>query len=173
MVPSQNGITPLTGARMLQIQRADHEGKTHPEGSRVGSIWHPVDIRPFRGQSAAESLEHRASFCVNSIPASTLETHSACVSIRAVSAAFVSAGKLQNAVALTNQNLAATSRRNSRIDADPQTWERLSTELRVPTDADFALVSFRIAAPEPPDPSVLIHLESRHIDDLQISLRRR
>ncbi len=173
MVPAQNGITPLTGTRMLQIQRADHEGKPHPEGSRVGSVWYLVDIRPFRGQSTSESLELRASFCVNSIPASTLETHSACVSIHAVSAAFVSVGKLQNAVALANQNLAATSRGNSRIDGDPKTWERLSTELRVPPDADFALVSFNIAAPEPRDPSAVIHFEGKYIDDLQISLLRR
>lgn len=173
LVPAQNGITPLNGSRMLQIRRADHEGKPHPEGSRVGSIWYLVDLRPFRGTSPSDSLQLRASFCINSTPASHAETHSACVSIHAVSSAFVSTGKLHDAVALANQNLAATSRGNSRIDADPQSWEKLSTELRTPQDAEFALVSFNVIAPEPRDSGHVIQFEGKYMDDLQISLVRR
>jgi hypothetical protein len=173
VVSAENGVTPHSGARMLRLHRADHEGKLHPEGSRVGNVWYLVDLRPFRSQSALGALELRASFCFNSSGTTAPETHSCALNIHAVTAEFVSSGLLSNGQALINQNLAASSRRSPKIDSDPQTWEKLSAELRLPPKADFALVSFNLAAPEPKDRKEIVRFEGKYMDDLQISLVRR
>ncbi|MEY5025431.1 MAG: hypothetical protein RLZZ244_959 [Verrucomicrobiota bacterium] len=173
VVPAQDGITPHSGGRMLQIQRADHEGKIHPEGSRVGNVWYLVDLRPFRNQAASESLELRASFRFNSTADSAPEIHDCAVGIHAVTAEFVSSGGLQHATAHIRRSLAAASSRSPKIDADPRTWQKVATELRLPPEADFALVSFNLTAPEPKDPKEIVHFQGKYMDDLQISLSRR
>jgi hypothetical protein len=173
VVPAQDGITPFSGSRMLQIQRADHQGKIHPEGSRVGTVCYLVDLRPFRNPSASESLELRASVRFNSTADSAPETHDCSVSIHAVTAEFVSSGSLQNAVALIRRSLATASSRSPKIDVDPRTWQKVATELRIPPEADFALVSFNLAAPEPKDRKEIVHFQGKYMDDLQISLGRR
>lgn len=158
---------------MLRVQRADYAGKAHPEGSRIANIWYLVDLRPYRGKFPSESLEVRASFCFNSSRATSPETHDCSITIHAVTSEFVFSGLLQNGAALLNQNLATSSRRSLKIDSDPLTWEKLSTDLRLPPNAEFALVSFNLAAPEPKDPRAIIHFEGKYMDDLQISLVRR
>ena len=173
VVSARDGITPLSGSRMLQIQRGDYEGKIHPEGSRVGNVWYLVDLRPYRSQAGAESLQLRASFRFNSTADSSPETHDCSIMIHAVTAEFVSGGSLQNAAALVQRSLAAASNRSPKIDADPRTWEKVSTELSLPPEADFALVSFNLAAPEAKDPKAIVHFCGKYLDDLQISLVRR
>ncbi|RFC46275.1 MAG: hypothetical protein DVB28_000111 [Verrucomicrobia bacterium] len=173
VVSARDGITPYSGSRMLQIQRADHEGKIHPEGSRIGNVWYLVDLRSFRSQSATQSLELHASFRFNSTANSAPETHDCSITIQAVTSDFVLSGLLQNGAALLNQNLAASSRRSLKIDSDPLTWEKLSTELRLPPNAEFALVSFNLAASKPTDPKEIIHFEGKYMDELQITLVRR
>jgi hypothetical protein len=158
---------------MLQIQRADHEGKIHPEGSRVGNVWYLVDLRPYRSQSASEALELRALFRFNSTADSAPETHDCSIAIQAVTAEFVSSGSLQNTNALIRHCLATAINRSPKIDADPLTWQKVSTELRLPPEADFALVSFNLAAREPKDPKEIVHFRGKYLDDLQISLVRR
>lgn len=173
VVPAQDGITPTSGSRMLQIQRADHEGKIDSEHSRVGNVWHLVDLRPYRNQSASGSLEIRASFSFNSTAHSAPEAHDCSVCINAVTAEFVSNGSLQDASKLYHRSLAAAIGRSPKIDANPRTWQKVSTELRLPPDADFALVSFNLAAPEPKDRKEIVQFQGKYMDDLQISLGRR
>jgi hypothetical protein len=57
------------------------------------------------------------------------------------------------------------------MDRDPSTWQRLTTELRLPANAEFLVVRLHINQAFESDPDFIF--TGSYVDDVRISLTRR
>jgi hypothetical protein len=140
IVGAENGITPKHGLRMLQILRSDNEQSPKHEHSYVGEVAQVIDLRPLR--AALSGTEHwvDVSAHFNSIG---MGRDGKC-EFAVKAAAFQ--GDIADAPRLWDDHEASGSRSNRAVEADidPRTWQRVSTALVLPANADFLLVEYAV-----------------------------
>jgi hypothetical protein len=170
IVGETQGVTPASGGRMLQMLRADHQGKPKSAGSYVGERFRLVDLRPLRGEIADGDAVLELSAMFNAvIPAG--ERYRCTVGVYALSGEVPGSPALLSISALHLNALAMARKSRQQIDSDPRSWQRCDTELRLPGETDFVLIHVGLA-----------HVGRRQaresfgghfIDDVRLTLTRR
>ena len=114
-------------------------------------------------------MEVSASF--NAIPFPEDEKYGCAVSIFALDTEMATNGSMQIGSALMTDSLAMTrSDRGRLIDRDPATWQRVTSELRLPPGTDFAMVRLHIHRGLH---SPGVTFAGHYADDVHVSLIRR
>ncbi len=171
IVGAQRGVKPAHGARMMRFLRDDFETRPKPAGGHIAVAYRLIDLRPFRGEFSDGDgvVEVSASFNATEFPET--EKYGCAISLFALDADSVPdrAGRLGST--LTNDALAMSRSSRTLLDRDPATWQRLTTELRLPPNAEFLAVRLHInQAFESGENSVFT---GSYADDVRISLTRR
>jgi hypothetical protein len=171
IVGAQEGIRPERGQHMMRFLRADFDGRPKPSGGHIAVAYRLIDLRPFRAQLADEGavVEVSANFNARAFPES--EKYGCAISLYALDADSVPdrAGRLGST--LTNEALAMARSNRTTLDRDPSTWQRLTSELRVPSSAEFLVVRLHINQLfESTSDTVFT---GSYVDDVRVTLVRR
>lgn len=171
LVGPQSGITPSSGTRMLRFRREDFDGPAKPAGGHIAVVYRLIDLRPHRHEIARGSgvVEVSASFNAANFPAD--ERYGCAISLYALDAGSLPerAGRLGSA--LSNEALAMARSSRTMLDRSPAEWQRVTTELRLPPQAEFLAVRLHISqAFESATDSIF---SGSYVDDVLVSLTRR
>ena len=171
IVGAQKDVRPARGAKMMRFRRDDFEGRAKPVGGHIAVVYHLIDLRPWRGEFSDGSgvVEVSASFNAAEFPAD--ERYGCAISLYALNADSVPdrVGRLGST--LTNDALAMARSYNTKLDHDPASWQRLTSELRLPPDAEFLVVRLHInQAFESRESAVFT---GSYADDIRVTLTRR
>lgn len=143
IIAAQADVQP-SGKKMLRFLSADYEGKPNP-GGYIGEIYRLIDVRNLRDTllDGSAIVQVSAHFNAGATPES--EAYQTSVSLYALDAAAVHDGALKNGMTLLDRALAVTRRSRQDLDRDRATWQRLSTELRLPPNTDYLLLRIAVA----------------------------
>jgi len=164
----RQGVTPASGASMLQVLRADYEGKPSPVGSYCGDLHRLIDLRPYLRNLADGSAVATVSAVFNAAAFPMNEQYGCAVSLHALTAEMAK----NPAAALTRDGALAMARNGRQhLDRDPLTWQRVETDLRLPADADFLLIHLAIS--HTPRFQKQPTFDGHFLDDVRITLAHR
>ncbi len=171
IVGEQQGVRPASGGQMLRFLRADFEGKQSPDSSHLADMHQLIDLRPYRQEIANGSAVVEVSASFNAIPFSVDEKYGCAVSIFALDEEMATNGSTRIGSTLMTDALAMTrSDRGRVIDRDPTTWQRVTSDLRLPPDTDFVMIRLHINCGRR---SPGVTFAGHYADDVQVSLIRR
>lgn len=171
VVTAQQTVAPHAGQKMLQILRADFDGKPQPDGSYCGDLYRLIDVRSLRKQLTNESSVIQASARFNMSVQPEAEEFRYSIRILALTADVV-ANLQQFDAPLLDDFALATGRQNLPLDNDPHTWELAQSELRLPAQTDFVLIHLNMTYGYSEDAIKRITFPGQFVDDIQISLSR-
>ncbi|EAQ81710.1 hypothetical protein [Blastopirellula marina] len=169
VVGTQQGVVPADGEKMLQILRADYDGKPTPEGSYCGDLYRLIDVRSLREQLAKQGTIAHASALFDMSTQPAAEEYRYSVRILALTTDLI-ANPQQFDPLMIDEYALATARQNVRLDNNPQTWELAQCELRLPAQTDFILIHLGVSYGYAEDDIRRITFPSHYVDDIQISL---
>jgi hypothetical protein len=164
-------VRPAGGQQMFRFLRADYENKPQPAGSYVSDIYRLVDVRAYRQalEDGSAVLQVSASFNAELFP--DQEKYFGSMSLYALDAETATNGSTRQANTLQVDSLAFTRGARLLLDRQPQTWQPLATELRLPPDTDYALIRIGLihgsAAQRRPE------FPGHYLDNVRLSLVRR
>lgn len=169
IVDAEQHVAPAAGRRMLRLLRADTEGKPNPAGY-VGDLYRLVDVRPQRSQIDEGSAVARLSVNFNAAAFPEHEKYQCSIFLYALDAQTATDGTTRAGGGLANDALAFSRSRRLTLDRDPQTWQPLAGELRLPPGTDFVLVRIGVGHANPgqrrPD------FPGQYLDDIRLVLVR-
>ena len=170
IVGEQQGVKPESGKKMLRFLRADFEGKAKPEGSYISEVHQLIDLRPYRREFADGGAVVQLSAAFNAFSFPAEEAFVCSVSLQALDAETAINGSTRIGETLLIDCLAMA--RNSRqLDRDPESWQRLNAELRLPPNADFILI--RIALAHSNKAQRRETFDGHYLDGVRLTLARR
>ena len=170
IVGEQEGVKPESGKKMLRFLRADFEGKAKPEGSYISEVHQLIDLRPYRREFADGGAVVQLSAAFNAFSFPAEEAFVCSVSLQALDAETAINGSTRIGETLLIDCLAMA--RNSRqLDRDPESWQRLNAELRLPPNADFILI--RIALAHSNKAQRRETFDGHYLDGVRLTLARR
>lgn len=171
IVGAQAGVKPARGSHMMRLLRADYDGRPKPAGGHIAVAYRLIDLRPFRSELAdgGAVVEVSASFNARVFPAA--ERYGCAISLFALDAESVPdrAGRLGST--LSNDALAMARSSSTQLDRDPATWQRLTTELRLPGNAEFLVVRLHINQMFESAPDFVF--TGSYVDEVRVALTRR
>jgi hypothetical protein len=171
IVGAEDGVQPAEGQRMLRLLRADHDGRAKPTGGHIAAAYRLIDLRPYRQEIAAGAgvVEISASFNAAVFPEG--ERYGCAISVYALDEDALPDRPGRLGSTLTNEALAMARSSRTPLDRDPATWQRVTTELRLPADAEYLAVRLHISqAFEAEDRPVFT---GSFVDNVRVSLTRR
>jgi len=171
IVGAQQGVQPMSGAKMLRFLRADFEGKAEAEGSYFSDVYQLLDLRPHRGEFADGGAVVQLSAGFNAFAFPEQERFVGSMSLTALDAETALHGSLRNGQSLNADSLAMTSKGRLALDRDPATWQPMKCELRLPPGADFILI--RISVAHGSRPQQRNSFAGHYLDDVCIAVARR
>jgi hypothetical protein len=144
IVGAEQGVRPELGRHMLRFLRADFDGKPKPGGGHIATAFRLIDLRPLRGEIADGTAVVEATAAFNAAEFPESESYGFAISLFALDADSVPehAGRLGST--LTNEALAMSRSGRTQLDRDPATWQRVTSELRLPPNAEFLVVRLHI-----------------------------
>lgn len=171
IVGGQDGVNPESGRHMMRFLRADFDGRSKPAGGHIAAAYRLIDLRPLRGEYAdgAGVVEVSASFNASAFP--DTQKYGCAISLYALDEESVPdrAGRLGSN--LTNEALAMARSSRTQLDHAAATWQRVTTEMRLPANAEFLVVRLHISqAFESADTPVFT---GSYVDEVRVSLTRR
>ena len=171
VVSGEQSVVPAEGQHMLQMLRADYQGKPAPAGSYCADLFQLVDLRPYRSQvsSGAAILQFSAQFNSHSFP--DHEAYAGSIAIHALTQDMVQQSGENRRAVLTQEALAMVRHSLKRLDRDPQTWQQARCELRLPVDTDFLLL--HLGVQHIPRYQQAITFSGHYLDDVQLTLTLR
>jgi hypothetical protein len=170
VVGEQQGVKPESGKKMLRFLRGDYEGKPNPEGSKIGDLYRLIDMRPYRQEFADGGAVVQLSAGFNTFEFPADERYECSLTLYALDAESVKNGSVHSGFMLNEAPLGSQKRR-MRLDRSPATWQRLTSELRLPPDTDFLMVRICIqyAVKSAPRQTFAGH----YVDDVRLTMARR
>ena len=144
IVSEEQGVKPAGGGKMLRFLHADHEGKPRSAGSHLADVYRLIDVRSYRQEFADDGdvVQVSASFNATSFPAD--EKFGCAVSIFALDAESVPESASYIGTALESDANAMARSSRTKLDRDPSSWQRLTTEMRLPANSEFLVVRLHI-----------------------------
>ncbi|UUO04676.1 hypothetical protein M4951_14900 [Blastopirellula sp. J2-11] len=169
VVGAQQGVVPADGEKMLQILRADYDGKPTPEGSYCGDLYRLIDVRSLREQLEKQGTIAHTSALFDMSTQPEGEKYRYSVRILALTTELISNPQQFDPLMIDEYAL-ATARQNVRLDNDPQTWELAQCELRLPAKTDFVLIHIGITYGHNDEDIRRNTFPGHFVDDIQVSL---
>lgn len=166
VVPAEQGVRPVHGARMLRMRRADYEGKTTEPGSSA-DLQRIIDVRGQAAAIATGRAKARVAVPFNAaFPAD--ESYACRVTIYALDSDAAATADLADIAAVTKAALALAGKGNAVVDRDARSWQTVETELRLPPETSFLLVITSILHQKPgPRPATF---DGHFLDSIRIEL---
>ncbi len=170
VVGEQQGVNPENGKKMLRFLRADYKGKPSPEGGMIGDLFRLIDMRPYRREFADGGAVVQLSAEFNAFEFPAGERYFCSLVIYALDAETATNGSMRGNIA-SNEALLGVQQRSIILDRSPATWQRFTSELRLPPDTDFLLVRiFNLdAGKSVPRQTFAGH----YLDDVRLTMARR
>lgn len=170
VVGEQQGVKPEHGQRMLRFLRADYEGKANA-GGYVADVQQLIDLRPYQREFAdgGAVLQLSAGFNAFEFPAS--ESYGGLMSLHALDAEMVTSGFMDDRQMLNAESLAMASSSRLLLDRSPATWQRLTTELRLPPNTEFLLI--RVGVTHVTKAQRRSEFDGHYLDDVRVVVTRR
>ncbi len=170
VVGEQQGVKPESGRKTLRFMRTDYEGKPNTEGSHVGDIYRLIDMRPYRGEFADGGAVVQLSAGFNTFEFPANERYESSLTLYALDAESVKNGSTRSGIRLDEAPLGSQKTRMI-LDRNPATWQRLTSELRLPPDTDFLMIRLCV---QYASKSVSRQTFAGHyVDDVRLTMARR
>ncbi|HWL08604.1 MAG TPA: hypothetical protein VNQ76_09375 [Planctomicrobium sp.] len=171
----EQGIHPFNGARMLRFLRADYPGKPDADDSYFSDVYRLIDLQLIRDEIHGGLAVIQASAMYNTIPPAPGERYGASIGMYAISREMASKTRgilgPDFGLTLSNESLAMARKHNPGLDHDPQTWEQVQCELRIPEQADYVLLHFSVCYSALHGRRVIF--DGHYMDDVQVKLVHR
>jgi hypothetical protein len=171
IVGGELGVQPANGVKMLRFLHAGFDGHAKSQGDHLADAYHLLDLRPFRQEFVGEGcvVQVAASFNASLFPAD--EKYGCAVSVYALDAENAPDGPKRIGTALSEDSLAMARSRSTKLDREPDSWQRLTTELRLPANTDYIVVRLHIS--QSFDARGKPTFTGSYADDVRVSLTRR
>jgi len=170
VVGEQQGVKPAGEKKMLRILRADYAGKANADGY-VADLFQLIDLRPYRSEFAdgGAVVQFSAGFNAFEFPAS--EAYGCLMSMHALDAEMVRNGEISDRQVLNADALAMASSNRLMLDRDPATWQRQTTELRLPPNTEYLLIHVGVTHATKAQRRPVF--DGHYLDDVRLILTRR
>ena len=132
VVGEQQGVRPGAGVKMLRFARGDFEGMSIPS-SHSSDVFRLVDVRPFRSEFSDGGAVVQLTAMFNAVWFPEDENF-------ALDASLVGNEKVRGENVLSTESLAYSRSSKVAMDRDPATWQKVSNELRLPSDTDYLMI---------------------------------
>lgn len=167
---AKQGVKPASGDRMLQFLRADFAGKTTPD-SYISDLYHLIDVRDYQAQLAdgGAVVQLSAEFNATTFPAS--EAYDCSATLYALDAETALNPAMNVGNTPNEASLAMANNSHVKLDRLPETWQRLSAELRLPPNTEFILIRLGMAHAKIAQRRVTF--DGHFVDDIRVTLARR
>lgn len=167
---AQHGVTPASGNKMLQFLRADFAGKTTPD-SYISDLYHLIDVRAYQPQFAdgGAVVQLSADFNAATFPAN--EAYDCSATLYALDAETALSPAMNVGNTPNEASLAMANNSHLKLDRLPETWQRLSAELRLPPNTEFILIRLGMAHSRIAQRRVTF--DGHFVDDIRVTLARR
>jgi hypothetical protein len=140
VVGAQGQVKPAEGQRMLRFVRADYEGHHLPDSFSSDSF-QLLDLRPYKKEFANGTAVVRLSALFNGELYNAKGPFACVLKLYALDAELVEERKAGTFTgSIRERMLANSSSTRVRLDADPQTWQKASNELRLPPGTDYLMI---------------------------------
>jgi hypothetical protein len=144
IVGAEQEIKPVSGQRMLRFLRAEFKGKPRAAGAHIADVYRLIDLR----QQSRELLDGgavvQASASVNAVPFAENEKFGCAISLFALDAESLPESASYIGTALENDANAMSRSSRTKLDRDPSSWQRLTTEMRLPANTEFLVLRLHI-----------------------------
>ncbi len=171
-ITSDSEVKPASGHQMLRLLKpgyeAEYRGKPKTAGSHLGDVYRMIDVRPYRRLSAEGNATVQVAASFNAVPFPEDEGYRCAVSVYALDAETAPSGAANLGTTLTSDALAMARSRSTRLDRDPVTWQRLTTDLRLPANAEFIVIRLHVAQVH--DSPGKYTFTGTYVDDVRVSL---
>lgn len=171
VVGAEQNVKPRIGGKMLRFLRPDFQGKTRPAGGHIADVYRLIDLREFRQDLDNGEVVVQASASVNAIPFSEQEKFGCAISLFALDAESLPESASYLGTALESEANAMARSNRTKLDRDPATWQRLTTEMRLPANAEFLVVRLHINQNFESDGSSIF--TGSYADDVRVTLTHR
>jgi len=170
LVGEQQGVKPASGKGMLRFLRADYGGKTNADGY-VADLYQLIDLRPYRSEFAdgGAVLQFSAGFNAFAFPAD--ESFAGLMSMHVLDAETVRSGALSDRQMLNAEALAMAGSSRLMLDRNLATWQRQTTELRLPPNTEFLLIHVGVTHATKAQRRPVF--DGHFLDDVRLVLTRR
>ncbi len=145
IVGAVHGVNPAHGLQMMRLLRPDAEVTPKPAKGHIAAVYRLIDLRPLRGEFAdgAGVVEASVSFNAREFPAD--ERYGCAITLYALDAETMPDRAERVGTALTTDALAMARSGRTMLDRDPASWQRVTTEIRLPTNAEFLVVRLHVS----------------------------
>lgn len=171
VVGAEQNVKPRIGGKMLRFLRPDFQGKTRPAGGHIADVYRLIDLREFRQDLDNGEVVVQASASVNAIPFSEQEKFGCAISLFALDAESLPESASYLGTALESEANAMARSNRTKLDRDPATWQRLTTEMRLPANTEFLVVRLHINQNFESDGSSIF--TGSYADDVRVTLTHR
>jgi hypothetical protein len=144
VVGAEHDVKPESGQRMLRFLREHFQGKPRPMGGHIADVYRLIDLREHRQEFINGGAVVQASASVNAMPFPESEKFGCAISIFALDAESLPESASYIGTALENEANAMARSSRTKLDRDPSSWQRLTTEMRLPANTEFLVVRLHI-----------------------------
>ena len=171
VVGEQQGVKPSKGKKMLRFLRADYEGKGRFEGNYFADVFRLIDVRPYQREFVDGGAVVQLSAAFNAFAFPTEEAFGGSVAVHALNVATDVDGSRLSEWSIESESLAMARNHRLNLDRDPGTWQRLGTELRLPPNTEFLLISISVNHSTPSQRRA--SFDGHFVDNVRLSMARR
>jgi hypothetical protein len=170
LVGEHQGVRPARGETMLRLLSPEYEGKTEQNSVR-SDMYRVVDLSPFRHEIERGEAMVQISALFNSKSPVDACRSDALITLYAFqgSHAFNQAHPMDSR--LSQEAIAKVRKSISQLDSNPDTWEKLLAEMRLPAEADFLVI--HIGMKPTPSTKPADSYAGLYVDDVRLFLGRR
>lgn len=144
IVEVEQDIKPASGQRMLRFLRADFKGKPRSAGGHIADVYRLIDLRKQSQTLLDGGAVVQASASVNAVPFAENEKFGCAISLFALDADSLPESASYIGTALENDANAMARSSRTKLDRDRSSWQRLTTEMRLPANTAFLVVRLHI-----------------------------
>jgi len=137
---ARQGIAPADGTHMLRFLRGDSQSAPN-DSAHSSDVFRLVDVRGHRAALAAGTAVVQLSALFNGVPVEADDPLFCTLTVFALRDGDATSSDL----ILSRDSLAYSHSSRVRLDDDPISWQRVSNELRVPSNADYLMLRIGVS----------------------------
>ncbi|MCY2994872.1 MAG: hypothetical protein NTY19_44475 [Planctomycetota bacterium] len=165
----EQGIVPKDGQHMLRFLRSNFEGEVS-ELSYVGNMYQVIDLRPWKDAFAEGQTRVELTAWFNAVPGEANFKFRFGAQLFALEESPEELSTPSSSGWLTRNNVAFSAHRNVLADDDPVTWQRVTTELRLPPQTQFLVMHVEVARMPPSRKPQPVEFAGHYVDAVELVL---